>query len=210
MMGRTAGVTFSKRRLLSVMEVQRHILRNGGVVTAMLMYPDFAAFFRKNPRGVYKTPTGYPVQSAIGHAIFCLGWNDVEEWWYCKNSWGPKFADNGFFRVCSWRLLAMAPVAATSYVMAGIAQSIVHWSIVQSLLGYGASTTSSSETADAQCWLFGRLLWCEQPRRVLPSQIGYGQVGAMQLMADNTANEEGAVYGVELNGELQIECARMR
>jgi Papain family cysteine protease len=106
-----AGVSFRKQRLLTLVDVQRHILRFGGVVTGMLIYPDFAAFFRANPRGVYKTPSGYPLETAYGHAIFCLGWNDVEEWWYCKNSWGPKFADNGFFRVT---MLCSAPRAAAT------------------------------------------------------------------------------------------------
>ena len=33
------------------------------------------------------------------HAIFLVGYNNIEEWWLVKNSWGTGFADGGFFRL---------------------------------------------------------------------------------------------------------------
>jgi Papain family cysteine protease len=94
-------VSFRSWQLTSVLDVQLHILHYGGVVTGMILWPDFAAFFQRSPKGVYTDPPAgtYPLESAYGHAVFCTGWNDVEGWWLCKNSWGPGFADGGFFRV---------------------------------------------------------------------------------------------------------------
>lgn len=34
-----------------------------------------------------------------GHAILIVGWNDDEQSWICKNSWGPNWGDHGYFRI---------------------------------------------------------------------------------------------------------------
>lgn len=34
-----------------------------------------------------------------GHAIVIVGWDDTEESWICKNSWGKDWGENGYFRI---------------------------------------------------------------------------------------------------------------
>jgi len=37
--------------------------------------------------------------SVGGHAVECVGWNDVKQLLKCKNSWGDYWGDNGFFYI---------------------------------------------------------------------------------------------------------------
>jgi C1A family cysteine protease len=34
-----------------------------------------------------------------GHAIVIVGWNDAEQSWICKNSWGAGWGNSGYFRI---------------------------------------------------------------------------------------------------------------
>jgi len=69
---------------------------------AILLHPLSASFsvysdFYSYESGVYeKTPTA---SYEGGHAILVVGWNDEEESWICKNSWGPDWGENGYFRI---------------------------------------------------------------------------------------------------------------
>jgi hypothetical protein len=43
--------------------------------------------------------TGPKAKYEVSHAVQIIGYNNKEEWWLAKNSWGPGFADGGFFKV---------------------------------------------------------------------------------------------------------------
>jgi MYXO-CTERM domain-containing protein len=47
--------------------------------------------------GVYEPGTG--ATSGGLHAVMLVGYNDTEGYWIVKNSWGPAFGENGFFRI---------------------------------------------------------------------------------------------------------------
>lgn len=81
--------------------VQRHIRHHGGALTRILVYPGFKEFFRKTPQGIYNGPTGSNVSTndATEHAVVLVGYNNIEQYWLCRNSWGNSFADAGYFRV---------------------------------------------------------------------------------------------------------------
>lgn len=56
------------------------------------VYEDFTAY----SGGVYEHVSG---QELGGHGILIVGWNDYEQSWICKNSWGREWGDRGFFRI---------------------------------------------------------------------------------------------------------------
>ena len=40
------------------------------------------------------------------HFVLLVGWDDVEGVWIVKNSWGPDWGDNGFFKI-AWNVCAI-------------------------------------------------------------------------------------------------------
>ncbi|MCR4438683.1 MAG: C1 family peptidase [bacterium] len=54
------------------------------------VYEDFTAY----AGGVYEHVSG---KELGGHGILIVGWNDYEQSWICKNSWGPSWGDKGYF-----------------------------------------------------------------------------------------------------------------
>ena len=72
-------------------------LNNSPVVGCFYVYDDFSPFFATNPTGIYE----YDGISSYrgGHAVVIVGYNDGQQYWLCKNSWGSAWADNGYFRI---------------------------------------------------------------------------------------------------------------
>ncbi|MDD5307960.1 MAG: C1 family peptidase [Deltaproteobacteria bacterium] len=68
-------------------------LANGPLATSMIVYSDFMAY----QSGVYaKTPSA---TEQGGHEVVIIGWNDANDSWYAKNSWGATWGDQGFFEI---------------------------------------------------------------------------------------------------------------
>ncbi|RKY40020.1 MAG: hypothetical protein DRP85_09410, partial [Candidatus Makaraimicrobium thalassicum] len=68
-------------------------LLNGPVVSAIKIYSDFYSY----NGGVYRHVWG---DLRGGHAIVIVGYNDVEQYWICKNSWrGEGWGEKGYFRI---------------------------------------------------------------------------------------------------------------
>jgi len=62
------------------------------------VYSSFFSFFHQNPMGIYSEAEG---DERGGHAATLTGWGtsaDVE-YWLLRNSWGPHWADGGYFRM---------------------------------------------------------------------------------------------------------------
>jgi C1A family cysteine protease len=68
------------------------ISTKGPLVTCYSVYNDFFSY----RSGIYKHVTG---SLAGGHCVSCVGYNDVDKYWICKNSWGAGFGEGGFFRI---------------------------------------------------------------------------------------------------------------
>ncbi len=88
-------------RLLEVVQYEEIIEPNarkefldtvGPMIACMAVYRDF--FYYQG--GVYRHVTG---DLAGYHAISCVGYSEAEQCWICKNSWGPDFGENGYFRI---------------------------------------------------------------------------------------------------------------
>lgn len=67
-------------------------LQYGPVFGSMTVYEDFFYY----TGGVYEHVYG---QELGGHAIAIVGWDDINQCWICKNSWGPGWGENGWFRI---------------------------------------------------------------------------------------------------------------
>ncbi len=71
------------------------------IKTALLYHPVSASFevfadFYAYRSGVYEHVFG----DAEGwHAVLIVGWNDDERCWIVKNSWGPEWGEQGYFRI---------------------------------------------------------------------------------------------------------------
>ena len=64
----------------------------GPLVTVFSVYSDF--FYYQS--GVYTHIAGDYVG---GHCVCCVGYNDAQGCWICKNSWGGNWGEAGFFRI---------------------------------------------------------------------------------------------------------------
>jgi hypothetical protein len=67
----------------------------GPITTCFTVFEDFFAY----GGGVYEYVWGEPVG---GHAVAIVGWDDADQAWICKNSWGEGFGEQGYFRIRYW------------------------------------------------------------------------------------------------------------
>ncbi len=72
--------------------IKDRIYNHGPVTVHFLVYEDFGGY----QSGVYEHTWGDPED---WHAVSMVGWNDVDSCWICKNSWGPDWGDDGWFRI---------------------------------------------------------------------------------------------------------------
>lgn len=76
----------------SVEAIKSAIIQYGPVIVGMTIYTDFLSYVS----GVYSHVTGV---AEGGHAIAIVGYDDADQCWILKNSWGPDWGENGFFKV---------------------------------------------------------------------------------------------------------------
>lgn len=79
--------------------IRRGIYTWGPVATGMKVYPDFYTF---DPKTTIYEWNGEGPQVG-GHAIEIVGWGidkpTSKSYWIIKNSWGPEWGDEGYFRM---------------------------------------------------------------------------------------------------------------
>jgi hypothetical protein len=71
----------------------KYALMSGPVIIPMTVYPDFTAY----TSGVYEHVG--EAESTGRHAMILIGWNDANDSWIGKNSWGTDWGDLGYFEV---------------------------------------------------------------------------------------------------------------
>lgn len=79
--------------LTSLNDMKTWLSMRGPLVTTMSVYEDF---FRAYSSGIYHYVNGDLID---GHCISVVGYDDSQEYWICKNSWGMNWGEAGFFRI---------------------------------------------------------------------------------------------------------------
>ena len=72
--------------------IKTALVNNGPVPTYMQVFKDFQLYLK----GIYKHTWGKLVAP---HLVTIVGYNDDPGYWICKNSWGKKWGDNGWFKI---------------------------------------------------------------------------------------------------------------
>ncbi len=81
------------QRVSSDKESIKNALVNHGTLTASFrVYLDFKEY----TGGIYEHQWGY---SEGLHRIVLVGFNEDQDYWICKNSWGTSWGENGYFRI---------------------------------------------------------------------------------------------------------------
>jgi cathepsin B len=85
---------FSIRWLMNPAAIKADLMANGPVNTGFRVFEDF----RNYQSGIYKQKSDTLLG---GHAVKIVGWGqeDGQEYWIVQNSWGPKWGEDGFFRI---------------------------------------------------------------------------------------------------------------
>lgn len=92
---RYAGSQFAIVPIENYAQAKRAIVLYGGVVTAMLLYPDVFGM-KHTPYATYARSADIPESMYVtGHAVFVVGFNDEEGCWYVQTSWGPDWPAAG-------------------------------------------------------------------------------------------------------------------
>ena len=73
--------------------IKNALIQYGPLPTAMVVYEDFHSY----PGGVYEHPG--PDPDPTNHIVTIVGYNDYQNCWICKNSWGTYWGENGWFRI---------------------------------------------------------------------------------------------------------------
>ncbi len=80
------------RIIYNASQAKEWISTKGPLITGMEVCSDFFCYFD----GIYVPEYGDIVGN---HAICVVGYNDVENYWICKNSWGRGWGEDGWFRI---------------------------------------------------------------------------------------------------------------
>ncbi len=88
----TYRVTSFENIAASVESMKSALVHYGPVMTYYLIYQDFLYY----KSGIYRHVEGTVV---AGHAVVIVGYDDEEQYWIAKNSMGPAWGENGYFRV---------------------------------------------------------------------------------------------------------------
>lgn len=80
------------RKLTTATEMKTWLSTNGPVAACFSVYDDFYSY----QSGIYRHVTGGLLG---GHCVCAVGYNDADQCWICKNSWGGNWGESGFFRI---------------------------------------------------------------------------------------------------------------
>ena len=82
-------------KVSGVAATREWVANNGPVQACFTVYSDFYNFYRS---GVYRKTANVTVVG--GHCVVIVGYDDAQQCWICKNSWGTGWGEQGgYFRI---------------------------------------------------------------------------------------------------------------
>ena len=81
------------QKLTSINKIKEWIADEGPVQACFTVYNDFFAY----DGGVYKKSADATVSG--GHCVCLIGYDDSQQCWIAKNSWGTGWGTNGYFKI---------------------------------------------------------------------------------------------------------------
>ncbi len=120
----------------------------GPLPTSMAVYEDFFSY----SGGVYHYVTG---GLAGYHGILLVGYNDAEQYFICKNSWGAWWGESGFFRIGYSELRSrtgLGALATIAYVSAPACSAEVSQPSPASFPASAGSGSVTVTTASTCSW----------------------------------------------------------
>lgn len=76
----------------SVEDIKGHLIEYGPLVAGMDVYDDFFHYTGGIYEHVHGDLAGY-------HAVTIVGYDELNDYWICKNSWDEDWGENGWFRI---------------------------------------------------------------------------------------------------------------
>ncbi|HWR64268.1 MAG TPA: C1 family peptidase [Candidatus Thermoplasmatota archaeon] len=76
-----------------ITSIKNALIQHGPLTAGMIVYDDF---FDYNG-GVYEHPGSDP--DPMNHAVVIVGYDDAQNCWICKNSWGTFWGEDGWFKI---------------------------------------------------------------------------------------------------------------
>ena len=73
--------------------IKEYLIDKGPLSASMGTGSDFGAYFDSN--GIYRCSS----DTGTNHAVVIVGYDEAENCWIVKNSWGTDWGDNGYFKV---------------------------------------------------------------------------------------------------------------
>jgi len=104
------AVAGASKPLTCAAQIKEELVKNGSVQTGFMVYEDFMHY----QGGIYEHDHG---DNLGGHAVKIVGYGteNGKDFWIVQNSWGPKWGENGFFRIavgqCEFEANAYAGLA---------------------------------------------------------------------------------------------------
>jgi len=86
-------------QVVAGVEEMRAALQDGPLWVGFYEYPDFRAYWDAGVPETYRHASGGRIEG--GHAVLLIGYDDAEQYWICKNSWGAHAGpwQDGTFRI---------------------------------------------------------------------------------------------------------------
>jgi C1A family cysteine protease len=76
-----------------ITSIKNALVQHGPLVAGMIVYDDFFDY----SGGVYEHPGSDP--DPMNHAVVIVGYDDAQNCWICKNSWGTFWGEDGWFKI---------------------------------------------------------------------------------------------------------------